>query len=86
MFDINLLPLFGTDDISGNVMVGGQYHTCCFSVWQFLLFKLFLNLSFGFLFSFVSGLFFMLAVWLLLSDLKCPNSLNSFQVDLNDKY
>lgn len=29
LVDINLHPLLGADDVSGNVVVGGQYQTFC---------------------------------------------------------
>lgn len=65
MFDIKLHPLQGTDDMSGDVMIGGQCYTfCCWTyVWSSLSFKLLLNfvLWSWFLFSLQFGfLFFML--------------------------
>jgi hypothetical protein len=29
MLVINLQPLSAVDEVSGDVMIGGQYHTCC---------------------------------------------------------
>jgi hypothetical protein len=95
LVDINLHPLLGADDVSGNVVVGGQYQTfCCWTSLNMCMTIIVVHSAPQFCFwSFSLGLcflFFMLVDWFLRYEIPrtlfITSSLHSFSLVWIVKY